>query len=140
MWDEAPGIFGFRNIEIKPEQSFKFMVGNFNKGISSARATFLGDVLKGGAVSPEEVLEQYLGAEQQRFNIFRNFRKDVEAAKRLGIKETDLMKQLERLPKNTRQAILNNKYQPYIPSDEVKTIFYVECFKIFSRFNRCSSY
>jgi hypothetical protein len=124
MWDEAPGIFGFRNIEIKPEQSFKFMVGNFNKGISSARATFLGDVLKGGAVSPEEVLEQYLGAEQQRFNIFRNFRKDVEAAKRLGIKETDLMKQLERLPKNTRQAILNNKYQPYIPSDEVKTIFY----------------
>lgn len=124
LWDEAPGIFGFRNIEIKPEQTFKFMVGDFNKRISSARATFLGDVLKGGEVSPEKVLDQYLSAEKQRFEIFRSFKKDIEAAKRLGIKQPALAKQLDRVPKKTRDTILANRYQPYIPSDEVKSIFY----------------
>jgi len=91
LGDEIGGIFGFRNIEVDPEQSFKFMISDFNKSISGARATFLGDALKGGAVTPNQVLNQYLGAEQSRYKAFQNMYKNVEAAEILGMKKNQII-------------------------------------------------
>jgi len=122
--DEALGIFGFRNIEVDPAQSFKFMVGDFNKRTSSARATFLGDVLKGGAITPQQILKEYLGAEESRFNAYQDMYKNYKAAELLGIKPIDLNRQLDRLPKKTRGAIIGGTYQPYKPSKEVRKLFY----------------
>tara|TARA_B100001093_G_scaffold165538_1_gene157989 strand:+ start:3863 stop:7987 length:4125 start_codon:yes stop_codon:yes gene_type:complete len=122
--DELPGIFGFRNIELDVEDSFKFMVSDFNKRIASARATFLGDVLRGGQMTPEQVLEQYYGGEAQRFKAFQDFRKDIQAAERLGINKKELNKQLDRVSKKTKNALLTNRYLPYQPSDEVQRLFY----------------
>ena len=124
LGDEIGGIFGFRNIEVDPEQSFKFMISDFNKSISGARATFLGDALKGGAVTPNQVLNQYLGAEQSRYKAFQNMYKNVEAAEILGMKKNQIFNQLERLPKKTRNSILQGIYQPYVPSPEVRKLFY----------------
>ena len=124
LQDELPGIFGFRNIELDVDDSFKFMVSDFNKRISSARATFLGDVLRGGSLSSDEILQQYYGAENQRFKAFQDFRKDIQAAERLGIKRRDLLTQLDRVPKKNRNALLTNRYIPYEPSDKVKLLFY----------------
>ena len=122
--DELPGIFGFRNIELDVGDSFKFMVSDFNKRVSSSRATFLGDVLRGGSLTPDEILQQYYGSENQRFKAFQDFRKDIQAAERLGIKRRDLITQLDRVPKKTRNALLTNRYIPYEPSDKVKMLFY----------------
>ncbi len=122
--DELPGIFGFRNVELDVGDSFKFMVSDFNKRVSSARATFLGDVLRGGSLTPDEILQQYYGAENQRFKAFQDFQRDIKAAERLGIKRKDLLTQLDRVPKKTRTALLTNKYIPYEPSDKVKMLFY----------------
>jgi hypothetical protein len=133
LTDEAMGIFGFRNIEVDPSESMKFMVGDFNKRISSARATFLGDVLKGGAVTPDQILREYLGAEEQRYKAFQDMYKNVEAAKTLGIKTGDLSKQLDRLPKSTRNAIVSGTYQPYKPSKEVRKLFYENALRLAQR-------
>jgi hypothetical protein len=128
--DEIPGIFGFRNIEVDPANSFKFMVGDFNKRLSSARASFLGDTLRGGAVTPNNILNQYLGSEIQRFRAFEDMFRNIEAAKRLGIKEDDLLKQLDRLPKKTRLAVEDGRYIPYTPSKEVRNLFYEQALKL----------
>ena len=131
--DEAMGIFGFRNIEVDPAESFKFMVGDFNKRVSSARATFLGDVLKGGAVTPDQILKEYLGAEESRFNAYQDMFKNYKAAETLGIKPIDLNRQLDRLPKKTRGAILSGTYQPYKPSKEVRKLFYENSLRLAQR-------
>jgi len=128
--DEIPGIFGFRNIEVDPANSFKFMVGDFNNKISGARATFLGDVLKGGPINPEDVLNQYLGSEISRYRSFQEMFKNIEAAKRLGIKEDDLRKQLDRLPKKIRLAVEDGRYIPYTPSKEVRSLFYDQALRL----------
>jgi hypothetical protein len=122
--DEVPGIFGFRRIEVDPEQSFKFMISDFNKSVAGSRATFLGDVLKGGEVSPQQVLNQYLGAEQQRYKSFQNMYKNIQAAKTLGMPESDVINQLNRVSKKTRNALLQGSYLPYVPSKEVRKAFY----------------
>jgi hypothetical protein len=130
MTDEALGIFGFRNIQVDPAESFKFIVGDFNKRISSARATFLGDVLKGGPVSPEKVLNEYLGSEIQRYKAFQEMHRNIEAAKQLGIKEDPLRKQLDRLPKKIRLAVEEGRYIPYLPSKEVRSLFYENALRL----------
>jgi len=128
--DEIPGIFGFRNIEVDPANSFKFMVGDFNNKISGARATFLGDVLRGGPIDPQDVLNQYLGSEISRYRAFQEMFKNIEAAKRLGIKEDDLRKQLDRLPKKLRLAVEDGRYIPYTPSKEVRSLFYDQALRL----------
>ena len=130
MTDEALGIFGFRNIQVDPAESFKFMIGDFNKRISSARATFLGDVLKGGPVSPEKILNEYLGSEVQRYRAFQEMHRNIEAAKQLGIKDEPLRKQLDRLPKKIRLAVEDGTYIPYLPSKEVRSLFYENALRL----------
>jgi len=106
------------------------MVGDFNKRISSARASFLGDTLKGGAISPQNILNQYLGSEIQRYRAFEDMFKNIQAAKRLGIKEDALLKQLDRLPKKTRLAVEDGRYVPYTPSKEIRNLFYEQSLKL----------
>jgi len=122
--NEWPGIFGFRKIVVDPTRTFKFMLNKYRKDISSARGTFLGDVLKGGEVSPEKLMEQYMGAEMERFKTFQEMSENIKAAKALNIKEDELMEELKRgITKTERGALLEGTYLPYLPSKEVIASF-----------------
>jgi len=120
---EAPGIFGFRSIEVNPVDSMKYMVTSFNNRKSNARNLFTSEALKGGIVSPNEVLELYQKSEKARFDVFREMNKNVNAAKVLGATSGDLAPQLKRVSKTDRTAVETGRYQPYDPSEEVRDIF-----------------
>lgn len=120
---EAPGIFGFRSIEVDPVDSMKYMVTSFNNRKSDARNLFTSEALKGGIVSPNEVLELYQKSEKARFDVFREMNKNVNAAKVLGATSGDLAPQLKRVSKTDRTAIETGRYEPYDPSEEVRDIF-----------------
>ena len=120
---EAPGIFGFRSIEVNPVDSMKYMVTSFNNRKSNARNLFTSEALKGGIVSPNEVLELYQKSEKARFDVFREMNKNVNAAKVLGATSGDLAPQLKRVSKTDRTAIETGRYEPYDPSEEVRDIF-----------------
>ena len=120
---EAPGIFGFRSIEVDPVDSMKYMVTSFNNRKSDARNLFTSEALKGGDISPNEVLELYQKSEKARFDVFREMNKNVNAAKVLGATSGDLAPQLKRVSKTDRTAIETGRYQPYDPSEEVQDIF-----------------
>ena len=130
LGDEVAGIFGFRNIELDPAKSLKFMVSDFNKGLSSARGSFLGDTLRGGKVSPQEVFNQYLGSEMMRQKYFQQMSQNVQAARVLGVSENVIMKELQRIPKKDRGALLNNTYSPYVPSKNVLQTFFKNAQKL----------
>jgi hypothetical protein len=120
---EAPGIFGFRSIEVDPVDSMKYMVTSFNNRKSDARNLFTSEALKGGIISPNEVLELYQKSEKARFDVFREMNKNVNAAKVLGATSGDLSPQLKRVSKTDRTAIETGRYEPYDPSEEVQDIF-----------------
>lgn len=120
---EAPGIFGFRSIEVDPVDSMKYMVTSFNNRKSNARNLFTSEALKGGIISPDQVLELYQKSEKARFDVFREMNKNVNAAKVLGATSGDLAPQLKRVSKTDRTAIETGRYEPYDPSEEVQDIF-----------------
>ena len=121
--DEVPGIFGFRKVEADPAKTMPFAISDFQKLNQSARSSFIGDIAGGGFVSPGEIVQQYLGMERVRFQNFKNMAKIIQDAKTLGTSNVTLNKELKRLTKNERNALLQNKYIPYKPSTEVYKIF-----------------
>jgi len=123
LLDEAGGIFGFRAIELDPIDAMPFIITDFNKKNDSARASFVGDVLKGGLVSPAEIVNQYLKAERVRFQNFKQMHNAYEDALKLGAKRSDLVKEMKRLTRRERAAIIRGNYLPYLPGDGIRRAF-----------------
>ena len=123
LLDEAGGIFGFRAIEADPVDAMPFIVTDFNKKNDSARASFVGDVLKGGFVSPAEIVDQYLKAERVRFQNFKQMHNAYKDALQLGAKKSEVIRELGRLTKRERTSILNGRYLPYVPGPGVRQAF-----------------
>ncbi len=123
MSDEVGGIFGFRAIEADPIKAMPFIVTDFNKKNDSARASFVGDVLKGGLISPEEIVQQYIKAERVRFQNFKEMHNLYKDALLLGAKRGKVLKELGRVTKAERQSIITGRYLPYTPGDGVRQAF-----------------
>ena len=123
LLDEAGGIFGFRAIEADPVDAMPFIVTDFNKKNDSARASFVGDVLKGGLVSPGEIVEQYIKSERVRFENFKQMHNAYKDALQLGANKGKLNKELGRMTESERQAIISGRYLPYVPGEGVRQAF-----------------
>tara|TARA_R100000278_G_scaffold21138_1_gene20040 strand:- start:2303 stop:6763 length:4461 start_codon:yes stop_codon:yes gene_type:complete len=123
MSDEFGGIFGFRAIEADPVKAMPFIVTDFNKKNDSARASFVGDVLKGGFVSPAEIVDQYIKSERVRFQNFKQMHNLYKDALLLGAKRGKVLKELSRVTKAERQAIITGRYLPYTPGEGVRQAF-----------------
>jgi hypothetical protein len=123
LLDEAGGIFGFRAIELDPLDAMPFIITDFNKRNDSARASFVGDVLKGGLVSPAEIVDQYLKAERVRFQNFKQMHNAYKDALKLGAKRSDLVKEMKRITRRERASIIRGNYLPYLPGDGIRRAF-----------------
>ncbi len=123
LLDEAGGIFGFRAIELDPLDAMPFIITDFNKNNDSARASFVGDVLKGGLVSPAEIVDQYLKSERVRFENFKQMHNAYLDALKLGSKRGKINRELDRVTKSERTAIITGRYLPYIPGEGVRRAF-----------------
>ena len=100
-----------------------FIVTDFNKKNDSARASFVGDILKGGLVSPAEIVEQYIKSERVRFQNFKQMHNAYKDALQLGAKKADLIKELGRLTKRERISVMNGGYLPYVPGPGIREAF-----------------
>ena len=123
LLDEAGGIFGFRAIEADPVDAMPFIITDFNKKNDSARASFVGDVLKGGLVSPAEIVEQYIKSERVRFQNFKQMHNAYKDALQLGAKRSDLVKEMKRITRRERASIIRGNYLPYLPGDGIRRAF-----------------
>jgi plasmid replication initiation protein len=85
--DELSNLYGMREIQSNPEKSLIYMTTRFNKNLDESKNLFNAPLLKGGRVSPEEIVNLYNYSESRRFNALKEMYKNIEAARTLGVPE-----------------------------------------------------
>jgi hypothetical protein len=124
LGNEALGFIGARAIPIKPERSFKFKIAQYQKGVRNSRQLFTTEVLKGGVVTPEAIVDAYINANRALFENTRDFYRDMEAAKVLDMPEDELAKQaIERVGRRTYGTVNEAVFRPLNISDKVIQAF-----------------
>jgi len=124
LGNEALGFIGARAIPVKPERSFKFKIAGYQKGVRNSRQLFTTEVLKGGPVSPEAVVDAYINANRALFEKTRDFYRDIEAAEVLGMKQDKIAEQaIDRVGGTTYATVTNGIFRPLNISDKVIKAF-----------------
>ena len=85
---------------------------------------FTTEVLKGGPVTPEAIVDAYINANRALFQNTRDFYRDIEAAKILDMPEDELAKQaIDRLGRRTYGTVNEAVFRPLNISDKVIQAF-----------------
>jgi hypothetical protein len=105
--DEIHGLYGMRVINSDPERALKYKTTAFGSNLKKDYNLFIGPLLRGGRVSPEEIIERFGYAESRRFNTLKEMYKDVEAMKTLGMKNFKIRTELEKR-KGIKRDVIDN--------------------------------
>ena len=122
--DEFLGLFGFRAINLDPERTFNFKLATFDKTKGNARRLFTTELLKGGVVQPEDIVDRYMLANKVSYDAYKELRKDYIAALRLKANREKLKKEFDdRGKKKDFQRIELGRFEPFKISDGIKDAF-----------------
>ena len=117
--DEFGGLFGFRAVAVKPERTMNFKVAEFQQGIRESRSLFTRAVLKGGPIEPREIVDAYINANRAMFDVKKNLKGDMDAARLLNISDEGLSNSLDRVSAREINDIDQNIFNTYEISNEV---------------------
>ena len=122
--NELAGIAGLRRVEVNPEKSFNYKVTDFKKGVRNSRNLFTSATLKGGVVTPEEIVDAYINANRALYETNREMYLDIEAAKTLGMSEDQLAERMVNRGETTAFNFLNEGlFRPLSISGDVQGLF-----------------
>jgi hypothetical protein len=121
--DELAGFTGFRPVKVDVERGLKFKVAEYQKGVRESRQLFTRNTLRGGPVTPEEVVDSYLNANRALFNVRKDFYKDLKAAETLGTNEDIIRKQSERISGKEFQRVNTGIFTPLNISEDIQQAF-----------------
>jgi len=121
--DEFQGLFGFRPVAVNPERTMNFKVADFQKGVRDSRSLFTRAALKGGPIEPREIVDAYLNSNRALFNVKKNLKADMDAARLLNISDEGLYSSLDRLSGVEVNSIDQNVFRPLTVSLEVQRAF-----------------
>jgi len=119
LGNELAGIAGLRAIDIDPAKGITYKISELQKRERLAKDLFKRPSLKGGVVTPEEIVDAYINANRALFAAKSNFMKDYDAAITLGISGNDLDERMNRVSKRDRFAIEDGEFRPYEPSRDI---------------------
>ena len=105
--DELFGLLGYRSMTVDPERALKFKTSVLNKKLRQDRALFTSPLLKGGRVSPEDIVETYKYSEARRYYNLKEAYKDINAARELGVSDSKIEDELKSRPGIKREIIDN---------------------------------
>jgi len=124
LGNELLGIAGLRRVDVDPEKSIKYKINQFQKGIRDSRGLFTSAALKGGPISPEEIVDAYINANRATFNVNREMYKDIEAAKLLGMNEGSIDESMtDRGAGSAYNYLGEGEFRPFVPSANVVNLF-----------------
>ncbi|NDC17491.1 MAG: hypothetical protein EBZ92_06130 [Actinobacteria bacterium] len=121
--DELAGFTGFRPVKVDVERGLKYKVAEYQKGVRESRQLFTRNTLRGGPVTPEEVVDAYLNANRALFNVRKDFYKDLKAAETLGTNEDIIRKQSERISGKEFQRVNTGIFTPLNISEDIQQAF-----------------
>ena len=124
--NEVAGIFGMRRVEVKPERSFNYKITDYKKGIRNSRNLFTQATLKGGPVTPKEIVDAYINANRALYGVNRELYQDMEAAKILGMSEDTMDSNMEnRGERKAFNALTEGEFRPLKISKDVRNLFQI---------------
>jgi hypothetical protein len=123
LGDELAGLTGFRPVKLNVERGLDFKIAEFQKGVRESRQLFTRETLKGGPVTPEEIVDAYINANRALFQVKRNLNQDVKAANILGTSEDVISKAAERISRKEFNYINTNIFTPLQISKEIYQAF-----------------
>ena len=98
--DEFQGLFGFRPVDVNPDRAMNFKVADFQRGIRDSRSLFTRVALKGGPIEPREIVDAYINANRAMFDVKKNLKGDMDAARLLNISEDSFYNAVDRVSNN----------------------------------------
>ena len=128
--DEFAGLFGFRSVAVNPDRTLKFKVADYQRGVRESRSLFTREALRGGPIEPREIVDSYLNANRALFDVRKNFKLDLDAARTLGITQSGFNSATDRLSGVEVGAINNNIFRPINISAEIQQAFAENAAKI----------
>ena len=125
---EALGLIGLRPIKVEPLDSMGFKISEFQGGIRNARREFTGGafgLLKGGPVTPNQIIERYLASNASRFEVMQKMYNDITAAGILGVDPTSLRREFSdrQISPATFNKLERGQYIPFYPSRDIQLKF-----------------
>ena len=122
--NEALGILGMRSVKIDPKKSLNFKITDYKKGIRNSRNLFTRAVLKGGPVTPEQIVDAYIYDNEALYNVNRDMYEDIRAAKILGTSSDFIEdRMINRGERRSFNALTEGQFRPLSISREVKQLF-----------------
>jgi len=122
--NELAGIAGMRRVEVKPEKSFNYKITDYKKGIRNSRNLFTSATLKGGPITPKEIVDAYINANRALYGVNRELYRDMEAAKILGMSTDALDANMEnRGERKAFNALAEGEFRPLKISKDVRELF-----------------
>jgi len=111
--NELAGIIGARAVEIDPAKSMQFKVADFARGSRNAKSLFTATMLKGGPVTPEEIVDAYLNANRALFKVQKTMSEDMKGATMLGLTEDQMYTEvLERVGAPNFGTLSDGTFRP----------------------------
>jgi len=124
LGNELAGIAGLRRVEVDPAKSIRYKINQYQKGIRDSRQLFTSATLKGGPITPEEIVDAYINANRATFNVNRELFKDVEAARLLGMGEGQLEESMEARGAGAAYDFIGaGEFRPFTPSRNIEELF-----------------
>jgi len=116
-------LFGFRPVDVNPDRAMNFKVADFQRGMRDSRSLFTRVALKGGPIEPKEIVDAYINANRAAFDVKKNLKGDMDAARLLNISDESYYGALERVSNREVNAIEDNIFNPYEISIDIKNAF-----------------
>jgi len=128
--NEILGVMGMRAVDVDPAKGMIYKVSELQKRERLAKDLFKRPSLKGGVVTPEEIVDAYINANRALFNAKSSFMKDYDASQTLGISSNQLDDVMGRVSKRERFAIEDGEFRPYQPSRDILRAFEENALKL----------
>jgi hypothetical protein len=129
VFDELPGLIGFRSIQSDPENGLKYKVTQFGSRLDKDRNLFSSQLLKGGRVDPKDIVNNYEYSEARRFQTMKDMYVDIKAARTLGVSDGVIRNKLKArkgMDKDVIDSVMKGQYLPDTPNkfftDKMKEI------------------
>jgi len=124
LGNELLGIAGLRRVDVDPSKSLNYKITSFKDGIRNARNIFTRRTLKGGVITPEEVVDAYIDANRALYEVNRRMYLDIDAAKILGMSTDRIEENMADRGERRAYGFLDEGiFRPYSVSRDVAELF-----------------
>ena len=122
--NEVLGFAGLRAVEIDPVRSMKFKIADYTRGVSNSRREFTSPLLRGGVVTPEQIVDRYQIANSELYKVQKRIYDDYYGARVLGASESSVDAEFaDRVSNVALGNIKAGRFKPFIPSENIIASF-----------------